>query len=199
MTDKPYFSYPLPSDTGKPEFVLLDAKLYMIFSRAMVNIVKKIPSAERGELCQKLKEKGAIEEGDLSKDARDEIDTTANLMVFGASVAVKGRLFEPEERRLRFIFSQFLQRAIIEQWTQEDTDPALSICFFLVHNKHMTYREAFNLEQVLLGRKRTPQPEPSEVKVFRRRLSRWADAPQRKLERVAKIGRPPKQKASDSS
>ncbi len=176
MVGKPYLlRFPLPTDTGELEPVVLDPALYMTFGQAVMQTTG---------------------EGTPSDQQVTRIKFVANLMTFGAVIAKRESLSEPEARRLKYTFEYFLKIATVERWSQP-TDPASSLCYYLVHNRYMTYREAFDLEQTLLETKRSRPPDAGELKVFRRRLTRWAAAPQRKLEKVAPIGRPRKQKASD--
>ncbi len=183
MADKPYLLfYPLPDDQGQLKPAAIDPQLYMVVARAVIGIVAA--SSDETET--------------------EEIDRVVGLMMFGAMLAKRDRLTDPEIYRLRYAIGYFVKLAMKEKW-KEDTDPAMSLCYYLVHNNHISYRAAFDLAKSMLGPgamgfKAEPKSEKeraANIKAFRKRLSRWAQTEERNLGQVVPIGRPRKQKATD--
>ncbi len=60
------------------------------------------------------------------------------------------------------------------QWGEE-TDLALSFCYYLLREELINRTEAAELIRALQQEERSPPPDPADVEAFRKRVDRWAE------------------------
>ncbi len=156
---------PVFDPSGEFQYLDIPLRFYLLLCRAIIRVTALDTEAAQLE----------------------EIRRITTLTVYGALMFAGIRQLEFTDHDHEVIAGTLgilHDRADKEKW-KTDSDAVLSLCYHLIRIKQASHSDAFRMAERLLG-------SQTSKKAFRKRLNRWATAPQRRLEQVATQGRPRK-------